>query len=139
MAYIGSILFIVFLAIAILHFYWGLGGKWKINEAVPATQSGKKVLRPGPLACFVVAIGLMSFAIFVLIRANILVIFLPHWIWASGPWIIAAIFILRAIGDFKYIGFFKKIKQTPFGKNDSKFYSPLCLIIGILCVLLAIS
>jgi hypothetical protein len=138
MGYIGIILFAIFLAIALIHVYWGFGGKWKINEAVPVTESGKKVLRPGPSACFVVAIGLAGFAIFALIRADILHISLPVWIYANGLWIIAAVFILRAIGEFKYIGFFKKIKQTPFGKNDTKFYSPLCLVIGILCLVLEI-
>lgn len=136
MIYIGLILSVILLSISILHFYWGIGGEWKKNEAVPTTETGKKVLKPGPFACFVMATGLLSFAAFVLVRANILKIYLPHWISASGLWVIAAIFLLRAIGDFKYIGLFKEIKQTPFARNDSKFYSPLCLAIGILCILL---
>jgi len=43
-----------------------------------------------------------------------------------------SIFLLRAIGDFNYVGFFKKIKDTNFGKMDSKYYSPLCLVIAIM-------
>jgi len=138
MLYVGLILSIIILLISILHFYCGFGGKWKKNEAVPTTEPGTKVLKPGRFACFVVAIGLLSFAIFALIRANILSISLPYWISVSGLWIIAAIFLLRTIGDFKYVGFFKKIKQTAFGRNDSKFYSPLCLAIGILCIFLEV-
>jgi hypothetical protein len=48
------------------------------------------------------------------------------------------LFILRAIGDFKYLGFFKKIKNTKFGQNDTKYFAPLCLIIGILTLLVAV-
>jgi hypothetical protein len=43
---------------------------------------------------------------------------------------------LRAIGDFNYVGFFKKIKHTKFGKNDTKYFSPLCLTIGVLTIIL---
>jgi len=39
---------------------------------------------------------------------------------------------LRAIGEFKYLGFFKKIKNTEFAIADSKLFSPLSLAIGFL-------
>lgn len=136
MIVIGLILVVIFLALSILHLYWGLGGKWKIDEAVPANEMGNKVLKTGPLPCFVVALGLLGFAFVILHSAKILSISLPHWISVSGLWIIAAIFIVRAVGDFRYVGFFKKVKQTTFGKNDSQIYSPLCLTIGFLCILL---
>ncbi len=55
---------------------------------------------------------------------------------ASMFWLIASIFIIRAIGEFNYVGFFKKIKYTQFGRNDTKYYSPLCLIIGILTIII---
>lgn len=135
---LALILFVIFLALSIVHLYWGLGGKWKINEAVPANENGRKTLKTGPLSCFLVALGLLGFAFFVLDSAKILSIPLPNWISINGLWIIAVIFILRAVGDFRYIGFFKKIHHTPFARKDSKIYSPLCLTIGILCILLAL-
>jgi len=46
-------------------------------------------------------------------------------------WAIPAIFLLRALGDFRYVGFFKKVKTTPFAKADTKFFSPLCLMLGL--------
>jgi hypothetical protein len=136
MIFFGLILFVIFLALSIVHMYWGLGGKWKINEAVPTNAKGDSVLKPGPAACFVVAAGLLGFAIFVLYYAKIINIALPSWISVYGLRIIAAIFILRAVGDFKYVGFFKKIQDTTFAKNDSGIYSPLCLTIGVLCICL---
>ena len=54
----------------------------------------------------------------------------------SGLWIIAGIFILRAIGDFRYVGFFKSVKQSAFARADSRYYSPLCLLIGVLGIMI---
>jgi hypothetical protein len=53
-----------------------------------------------------------------------------------GMWIIVLTFLIRAIGDFNYVGFFKKQKKTIFGKADTKFYTPLCLTIAILAFIL---
>jgi hypothetical protein len=30
-----------------------------------------------------------------------------------GVWLIAAVFAVRAVGDFRYVGFFKKIRDSP--------------------------
>jgi Protein of unknown function (DUF3995) len=48
-----------------------------------------------------------------------------------GLVVISLLFFLRAIGDFRYVGFFKKVKQTVFARLDSKYYSPLCLFIAV--------
>ncbi len=61
---------------------------------------------------------------------------IPNLVTNYGYWIIPAIFILRAIGDFKYVGVFKKIKDTEFAKADSKWFVPLCLTIGIFGILI---
>jgi hypothetical protein len=44
---------------------------------------------------------------------------------------ISGIFILRFIGDFKYVGIFKKYRHSTFASHDTYLYSPLCLIIAI--------
>ena len=54
-------------------------------------------------------------------------------------WVISSIFILRSIGDFKYIGFFKKLKTSKFGKMDSKLFSPLCLTIGLIGIIIELN
>ncbi|TKI67695.1 DUF3995 domain-containing protein [Lysinibacillus mangiferihumi] len=48
-----------------------------------------------------------------------------------GCTVCAVIFLIRAIGDFKYVGFFKKIKHSQFARNDTWLYSPLCLFISL--------
>jgi hypothetical protein len=120
-------------------FYWGLGGKWGAEAAVPTKENDKKVMNPNGVDCFVVGLGLLSFAVMVLARAQILSFDLPAWLIKCGSWAISAIFILRAIGEFHYVGFFKKVKSTRFARYDTKYYSPLCLAIGILTAVLAIA
>jgi len=129
-------LFSIFLFLSGIHFYWGLGGKWGGQAVVPTKTNNEKVMMPGWVACFIVALGLLGFGLFVLIKAGLLSLSLPSWILNYGLWIIAFIFILRAIGDFNYVGFFKKVKSTDFGRQDTRYYSPLCLLIGILAILI---
>ncbi|NMH89945.1 DUF3995 domain-containing protein [Flavivirga sp. Y03] len=45
---------------------------------------------------------------------------MPDRIFKYGSWIISIVFILRAIGEFKYIGFFKKIKTYAFWEARHK-------------------
>ncbi|MFK7787808.1 MAG: DUF3995 domain-containing protein [Crocinitomicaceae bacterium] len=53
------------------------------------------------------------------------------WVVQYGAWFITSIFILRAVGEFNYVGLFKPIKDTDFAKADSSIFSPLSLGIGI--------
>jgi hypothetical protein len=54
----------------------------------------------------------------------------------NGNLAIAIIFLIRAIGDFRYVGFLKKIKNTKFAKKDTKYYSPLCSLISVLAFII---
>ncbi|MEP6951943.1 MAG: DUF3995 domain-containing protein [Ginsengibacter sp.] len=133
---IASILFLIFLFLAGIHVYWGIGGKWGVDSTIPTKENNKKVINPGPFECFVVALGLIGFGAFCLIKAGVIVFHLPRWLLNYGLWIIIAIFLLRAIGEFRYVGFFKKVNTTKFGKMDTKYYSPLCLFIAVSGIIL---
>ncbi|WP_366946859.1 DUF3995 domain-containing protein [Desulfosporosinus nitroreducens] len=52
---------------------------------------------------------------------------------------ICFIFLLRAIGNFKTIGFFKKRTGTKFSLWDTFLFSPLCLIVSFLILFVSIS
>jgi hypothetical protein len=136
---ISTILIVIFLFLSGLHFYWGFGGEWGNGAVIPTKNDDTKVIMPGVIPTFIVAFGLLGFAIVIVMNAVTLDFKLPLWldiIRKYGLLFIAVIFTLRAIGEFNYVGFFKKYKQTKFGQNDSKYYSPLCLTIGILALLL---
>ena len=138
MIFLSYLNFTILLALSLLHFSWGLGSSWGFEEALPTDEDGKRVLNPKPLDSMVVGFGLLFFASFHLIRAGIVELPLPDWMMESGLLVIGGIFFFRAMGDFKYIGFFKKATSTPFAERDTKFYSPLCLGIGVVAMVVEV-
>lgn len=134
--FIAVILFLIFLFLASIHVYWAFGGRWGGEAAVPTKEDATKVFTPGPLPTLIVAAGLLLLGLLVLITSEVIDYKLPKIIDRNALWVIAALFIIRAIGDFNYVGFFKKITKTKFARNDSRFYSPLCLLIAILALIL---
>ncbi|MFH6957794.1 DUF3995 domain-containing protein [Flavobacterium aquidurense] len=136
MIIITLVLFLIFATISALHFYWGFGGKWGSQAVVPTKDDGMPLFVPRTISTFIVAIGLLGFGIFYLIKYGLIAVSLPEWLNKSGFWIIISIFILRAIGDFNYVGFFKKHKSSEFAIKDTKYYAPLCLLIGVLTLIL---
>ena len=73
----------------------------------------------------------------ILINAGLPNLTLPEWFEKYGSKGYCSIFILRAVGECKYVGFFKQYSQTKFGRNDTKYYSPLT--IGILMLILVLN
>lgn len=119
-----------FIIIAVLHIFWALGFKFDIRNMVPVVN-GEPVFTPGPIGTFIVAIVLFGFAGVSLalgfpnkVPANYL-----SFIKIAGI-AIGIILLVRAIGDFKYAGFFKRIKGSNFAKYDYWLYSPFSLISG---------
>lgn len=137
---ISIILFLIFLFLSSIHIYWGFGGRWGKDAIIPTkNDNNTKVMMPGLLPTFIVAFGLLGFGLFILVKSGLINFNFPMWLDNYGLWIIASVFILRVIGEFNYVGFFKKIKHTKFGQHDTKFYSPLCLTIGILTIIIALN
>jgi len=135
-AVIAFVLFSVFSALALLHFYWGVGGRWGYEAALPTTEDNQKLMNPRFLECMVVGGGLLGFGLLVLIKSGIINFSVWTWLCHYGLWAIIFIFSARAIGDFRYVGFFKTVKKTQFGQLDTKFYSPLCSLIAFLTTLI---
>lgn len=136
---ISILLFLVFAFLSAIHFYWGFGGHWGSQSVFPTKDNSIKPQMPGIIPTFIVAFGLLAIGLFILQKGTFLNFQIPSWLDKYGLWVIASIFIVRAIGEFNYVGFFKKIKHTKFGQNDSKYYSPLCLTIGILTILMELN
>jgi hypothetical protein len=113
-----------------------MGGKFGFAQSLPTNENGERVLNPKKLDSAIVGIGLTTFGIFYVLKARLIDCNLPEWIILYAGWIIPIIFLLRSVGEFKYIGFFKSVKKTEFGKLDTKLFSPLCLIIGIFGIII---
>ncbi|UJF33021.1 DUF3995 domain-containing protein [Paenibacillus hexagrammi] len=105
--------------------------------AIPSTGS-EPLFRPGKTATVVVAVALALAGWFVLELGEAVHRFLfPSWLLMCGGWLLAAVFILRTIGDFRWVGLFKKQRGTLFAKWDTRLYSPLCLFIGVCLLVVA--
>lgn len=133
---LSLILVLVFSFLGVIHLSWTFGSKWGFAESLPTNEAGKRVLNPKKFDSFIVGVGLCLFALIYLLKSELISLDIPSWILSYGSWVIPSIFLLRAIGDFKYIGFFRRVKKTDFGKRDSRLFSPLCLIITLLGILL---
>jgi hypothetical protein len=118
--------------VSVLHFYWLFGGTWGLQSSLPEKVEGGAVFTPRWIETLIVAFGLMGMDFILLAQNNFIPFFTPNSFTKWSSIIVTFIFLLRAIGDFKYLGFFKRIKNTNFSKYDTKLYSPLCLFLGLI-------
>ncbi|MBC8045745.1 MAG: DUF3995 domain-containing protein [Fimbriimonadaceae bacterium] len=137
MLYLIIINTIIFLFLSCLHFYWAAGGKHWFYNSLPQKESTNAYLFiPGKFSCIVVATGLFIFALITIGNLGIFDNYINKKFIYYGNWIITIIFFLRGLGDFRYAGFFKKIKTTIFARNDTKYYAPLCISIATISLII---
>lgn len=122
---------LLFAALAVLHLYWGLGGRWPGHDeaSLAATVYGPSGTMPGRAACFAVA-GLLVAASVTVLSATGLIFALP--LAQVGSWIIVVVLVARG-----GLGFFDRFlrpatRGTRFERLNLVIYSPLCLILGAL-------
>ncbi len=133
MGVLAMLLSIVLIFLAGLHFYWSIFGIKDPAAVLPTSLESNTVKTPGKLMAVMVGIVLLGFAF---IFINKVVVYVDY------PWLryitigIGIIFIIRALGDFKYVGFFKTAKNSKFSALDTRYYSPLCFLMGILVLIL---
>jgi len=133
--FIAFTLIVVFLAIAVVHFYWALGGKKWISAAIPTKENVSELsFKPSFFETAAVAVVFVGFAY--IIACSVDILHHSGLLVRYGSWFIPVVFLLRAVGEFRYVGFFKKIKNTSFAKMDSQYYSPLCLAVGVLALII---
>jgi hypothetical protein len=120
----------VFTGLSGLHVYWAVGGHWGLNAAIPELD-GQPLFQPGRGGTLIVALLLAVAATLVLERAAIGPGIIPPAVTRWGTWGVTAALIGRAIGEFRYIGFFKRQRGTPFARWDTRLYSPLALGLGV--------
>ncbi|WP_372490886.1 DUF3995 domain-containing protein [Paenibacillus mellifer] len=108
------------------------GGSWGLHAALPTKDDSKlPVLRPGRLGTLLIGFLCFFASVLLLVQIEMFTVItsslLTKWLCIAG----GVVFLLRAIGEGKYVGFFKKIKHTRFAKQDTVFYSPLCVWISL--------
>jgi hypothetical protein len=125
------LLALIFAMLSLLHLYWAAGGRWGHEATVPSS-GGNRLFKPSLLGTILVALALLSAMLIMLGHVGVWVAFLPVRVYFWGTWGISVIFFLRAVGEFRYVGFFKRVRDTKFADWDTWLFSPLCLLISIM-------
>ena len=123
---------------ALFHAHWALGGRTGLSVSLPQRADGSIVMaRRLPLwrpAAAGVALCLIALAAILLAAAGHLALPLPSAVLRAALLLTGAAFVLRAIVPNPYVGFFKSIRTTRWAKYDTRLYSPLFLLLGLLLV-----
>jgi len=119
----------VFCLLGLVHFYWAFGGRIGKGAAIPEAD-GSKAFVPSTLGTHAVGIALCFVSLIVLMRAGFLASPFPGWLLQWAVIALAAVLFLRAVGDFKLVGFFKRVHGSQFARLDTFVYSPLCVALG---------
>ena len=117
--------FIVF-CVALLHVYWGFGGRFWIDRVVPTTDNGVPLFVPSKLATFAVVALLLALS-WAMVSDGVTARIINT--------VFAVIFFLHFVGEFSYVGMFKKHKNSKFARMDTLLYSPLCLFLSVCCAM----
>lgn len=133
MGVIAIFISITLIFLAGLHFYWAIFGIKNPSTVLPTNLKSNKVKSPGKFGAVFVGIALLFFAFVFINKVSVYI----ESDWLSYATIgIGLLFIIRALGDFKYVGFFKSAKNSRFSALDTRYYSPLCLFLGALILIL---
>ena len=131
----------VFILIAALHIWWALASdrakSSRIGVVVPTRLDGTPLFRPGRTATLGVVLFLLTASLLVLQQGGILTLPGRAVTYRLGSWLLAVVLVLRTVGDFRYVGMFKRERRTRFAGRDTRIYTPLCGVLAVSVLYLA--
>ncbi|MEF2279275.1 DUF3995 domain-containing protein [Deinococcus sp. YIM 134068] len=107
-----------------VHVYWAAGGRAGMAASLLQNDEGQPLFTPPPVMTLGVAAGLATMSAAAL-NANS-----PRMRWPLR--LIALVFLLRAVGDGRWVGLTRQRRGTAFARNDARLYTPLCLVLAAL-------
>ncbi len=120
-----------FAALALIHLNWLLGGSFGSHLLIPTDGNNRLLYKPNGTKVAVLCAGFLLFILVNLMRTGILVESTVEPISRYGIAAIGMLLLLRAIGDFSYVGFSKRFYNSRFAYTDSWIFSPVCLVMAI--------
>ncbi|WP_337098631.1 DUF3995 domain-containing protein [Paenibacillus sp. YIM B09110] len=131
-AVLASIVSVLLFAIGAVHLYWMLGGRKGMAIALPSRGdgSGQPLFKPGRFEIGAVIVLFWAAVMLILMYADLIPVIGPQQLPRLAAWTLAIVFAIRAIGEFHYLGLFKKHRNSPFGRLDTYVYSPLYLVMA---------
>lgn len=131
MTIIGSVLASVLAVLAAFHVVWVVRGPIAESLVVPRIN-GRPAFTPTRATTAAVAFALTCAAIVALCAAGVLSA--PLSLSAGSVRVVSAaagvVFALRAIGELRLVGFFKRERNSRFARWDTWCFSPLCTLIS---------
>ena len=127
---------LVFVGLAAWHFQMALSPRAGMSGAVPS-ESGKALFVPSARATLAVGVVLLVFALLVAATAGLVQVGLSAQLLSWACYALALGLLARAVGEFKYVGFFKRVRGSRFARLDTLLYSPLCLLLAVGVALVA--
>ncbi|SFU40613.1 Protein of unknown function [Polaromonas sp. YR568] len=128
---------VIFTFLGLVHVYWALGGRLGLQAALPQlpVQPGKPQMAnafdPRRGTTLAVAAVLISVGAAVGLRGGLFSAPVQHGALQAVLAGVALVMFARAVGDFRLVGFFKRVKGSAFARMDSWVYSPLCVALGL--------
>ncbi|MEJ5990042.1 DUF3995 domain-containing protein [Ramlibacter sp. PS3R-8] len=119
----------VFGGLALWHFRMAFLPMRGASGAVPSVD-GKPLFVPSRRATVAVGVALVLFAGLVAATSGLVPLGLPPSVLAWLSYGLAAGLLARAMGEFRYVGFFKRVRDSRFARLDTWVYSPLCLLLA---------
>jgi hypothetical protein len=116
--------------LGLIHVYWAFGGRAASKAAIPEID-GHRAFSPSRLATLAVAVALFSAAALVAAAGRLIANPFPPSYIRMATILFGVLLIARAIGDFHFVGFFKRKSVSRFARLDAAVYSPLCLALGL--------
>lgn len=117
---------VILTALGGIHLYWAAGGDYGVRSAIPSIPGGQALFEPGPWGTTLVALLLLAGAAIALGPLPFQAILLRG---------MGILFLLRAVGEFRYVGIFKRVRNTQFAYWDTRLFSPLCVLLSLLAFL----
>jgi hypothetical protein len=130
----------VIAGLALLHAYWGLGGRWPGHDDASLVERvvgrTKNMRAPSPGACFTVAAALLAAAALVGLHVGMWPAGTSAWwVVTAGFWSAALVFLVRGLAGF-IPTIFRYAEGTSFSRLNRIVYSPLCLAIAALFIII---
>jgi hypothetical protein len=129
-AMLAIVISATFGGLGLWHFAMALAPFPRESTAVPYVN-GRPLFLPSATATAAVGVGLFLCALLIVSTAGVVAMGLPSRVLSALCAALALGLLLRAVGDFRYVGFFKSVRGSSFATMDTWCYSPTCLALSI--------
>ena len=119
-----------FIVLALWHFYMAFASHAGVGAAVPSVD-GKPLFIPTKKMTVALGVALLLFALLVAATGGLFSLGVPDVLLTWLSYALALGLFARAIGDFKYVGFFKRVRDSRSAELDTLLFSPLCLLLAV--------